>query len=68
MKKPDKYTRLFGYDGQLAGTRRIIVEYLPWDGDKWQLEPIDYDSVRSVNLTIPPKGIASLPRQKIGKE
>ena len=66
MKNPH-YERLV-LDGHLVGIRRTVVEYLPSDGDLWQLEPIRYNPNETVKLMEPPAGIDSLKRKLMRKK
>ena len=65
MQNPE-YHRL-NIDGHLVGFKRVITEYLTLAGVKWQLDPIDHEPDDSPKLSVPPVGIGSLQRAKLGK-
>lgn len=52
-------------DKRIVGWKRETTEYLPLDGLRWRLEPIEYNDTQT--LSAPPTGVARLPRQGLGK-
>ena len=65
MKNPEYYRLL--KDGHFVGVKRIVTEYIPASGFKWQLEPIDHNPEENQKLSKPPLGCEGLKREKIGK-
>ena len=63
MKNP-VYFRLFKNEG-FAGFKRIVTEYLPAAGTRWQLDPFPHDEDDTQKLSKPAMGIATLGREKI---
>ena len=56
------YKRLMNDDDHFVGFQRIVVEYLSAGGDRWQLEPIPYDSELSTKISQPPVTIINMQR------
>lgn len=63
MKNP-VYYRLTN-DGNFAGFKRLVTEWLPPGGTRWQLDPIEHDSADTQILSRPAMGTATLGREKI---
>lgn len=65
------YIRLIKKDDngmhRFVGVKRMTTEFWKPGSNKWQLEPLDHDSDDSINLAVPPIGIASLRRPRLGK-
>ena len=64
MGNPEYY-RLIGKDGSFVGFKRIVTEYLPAGATRWQLKPLVHDSDRTMKLSQPAMGVATLGREKI---
>lgn len=52
-------------DGNFAGTKRIVIEWLPPGTTRWQLESIPHDDEATIKLYDPPVGTANLGRERI---
>ena len=63
MKKP-VYYRLMK-DGNFAGFKREITEFLSPGATRWQLDSIPHDEEATQKLNKPAMGIATLGREKI---
>lgn len=55
-------------DGNFAGFKRIVTEWLPPGSTKWQLDSIPHDEEETQKLSKPAMGTATLGREKIIKD
>jgi len=62
-----QYKRLVDSEGHFVGFQRTVIEFNQAGAEHWQLDPIEFDPNRSLNLTSPPVGIGALKRPKLGK-
>ena len=63
MKNPE-YFRL-SKDGHFIGFKRVVTEFLPIGGDKWQLRHFEHDEDQTQKLSKPALGIEALKRPRI---
>jgi len=63
MKNPE-YFRLIK-DESFVGFKRVITEYLPAAGTRWQLDEIEHDPEETQRLSKPAMGIETLKRERI---
>lgn len=64
MKNPEYYRLM--RDGNFVGFKRVVTEYLPAAGTKWQLDPVEHDEDATQKLSKPAIGAESLKRERLG--
>ena len=52
-------------DGNFAGFKRVITEFLSPGSTRWQLDPVPHDAEETQKLSRPAMGTATLGREKI---
>lgn len=66
MKNPE-YFRIYK-DGQFAGFKRVVTEYLPSGHSVWQLARVDHDPAETQKLSKPALGTENLKRERISSD
>ncbi len=64
MANPE-YFRLIDENENFVGFKRIVTEYLPTAATRWQLDEFPHDPGKTVKLSMPAMGTATLGWEKI---